>query len=149
MIFDPALASVAEGVLGQLDQRVADIIEAVRQHVPVEDAEAGRARARAASADCLVCVGGGSSIGLAKAIALTEDLPILAIPTTYAGSEATPVWGMTEGRVKTTGRSPSVAPRTVIYDPELTYGLPPAVTATSGLNALAHCVDALWAPARS
>lgn len=88
-------------------------------------------------------------MGLAKAIAMTERLPIVAVPTTYAGSEMTPVWGLTADGVKRTGRDPIVAPRTIVYDPELTLSLPPALTAASGLNAVAHCVDALWAPGRS
>ncbi|MEY2517883.1 MAG: maleylacetate reductase, partial [bacterium] len=93
----------------------------------------------------LVSIGGGSAVGLAKAIALSGGLPIAAVPTTYAGSELTTVWGMTEDGRKTTGRDPEVAPRLVIYDPELTYDLPATVTAASGMNAVAHCVEALWA----
>jgi maleylacetate reductase len=85
-------------------------------------------------------------VGLAKAVALTHGLPIAAVPTTYAGSELTVVWGMTEDGRKTTGRDPGVAPRLVVYDPELTYDLPGSVTAASGMNAVAHCVEALWAP---
>jgi maleylacetate reductase len=117
----------------------------VRVHVPAGLAEDARAQARALGADCVVSIGGGSAVGLAKAVALTEGLPIAAVPTTYAGSELTVVWGLTEDGRKTTGRDPSVAPRLVIYDPELTYDLPPAVTAASGMNAVAHCVEALWA----
>jgi maleylacetate reductase len=97
-------------------------------------------------ADCCVAVGGGSTVGLAKAIALTSGLPILAVPTTYAGSEMTPIWGLTAGGAKQTGRDARVLPRTVIYDPELTLGLPPRVAGPSGMNALAHCVEALYAP---
>jgi maleylacetate reductase len=117
----------------------------VRVHVPAEVAEDARARAIELDADCLVSIGGGSAVGLAKAVALTHGLPIAAVPTTYAGSELTVVWGMTEDGRKTTGRDPSVAPRLVLYDPELTYDLPAAVTAASGMNAVAHCVEALWA----
>jgi maleylacetate reductase len=111
-------------------------------HVPVEVAE--RARARAQGADCLVALGGGSAVGLAKAVALTAHLPIVAVPTTYAGSELTPIWGLGEGGRKTTGRDLAVLPRTVVYDPELTLSLPARASAASGLNALAHCVEALW-----
>jgi len=118
-------------------------------HVPTAVAQAGLAAAQAARADGLVAVGGGAAIGLAKAIALKTGLPILAVPTTYSGSEATPIWGTTEGDQKTTGRDQKVVPRTVIYDPELTLGLPPAVTAASGMNAIAHCVEALWIPERT
>jgi alcohol dehydrogenase class IV len=116
----------------------------VRQHVPVENAE--RARAAAAGADVLVAVGGGSAIGLAKAVALTSALPILAVPTTYAGSEGTNVWGLTKDGVKTTGVDPAVLPVSVIYDSVLSASMPVDLSVASGLNALAHCVDALWAP---
>jgi maleylacetate reductase len=121
-------------------------IVGVRVHVPAALADDARATARELGADGLVTIGGGSAVGLAKAVALTEGLPIAAVPTTYAGSELTVVWGMTEDGRKTTGRDPSVAPRLVVYDPELTYDLPPAVTAASGMNAVAHCVEAFWGP---
>jgi maleylacetate reductase len=117
----------------------------VRVHVPSASAEAARGRAAELGADCLVSIGGGSAVGLAKAVALTERLPIAAVPTTYAGSELTTVWGMTEEGRKTTGKDPGVAPRLVVYDPELTYDLPAGITAASGMNAIAHCVEALWA----
>jgi len=90
-------------------------------------------------------VGGGSTTGLGKAIALTSSLPILAVPTTYAGSEMTPIYGLTEGGMKKTGRDARVLPRTVIYDPSLTVSLPAALSAASGMNAIAHCVEALYA----
>ena len=117
----------------------------VRVHVPAAHAEVARARATELAADCLVSIGGGSAVGLAKAVALSHGLPIAAVPTTYAGSELTTVWGITEEGRKTTGRDPGVAPRLVVYDPELTYDLPAAVTAASCMNAVAHCVEALWA----
>jgi alcohol dehydrogenase class IV len=118
----------------------------VVMHVPVD--VAGRARAVAADhgIDALVCVGGGSTTGLAKAVALTTGLPIVAVPTTYAGSEATDVWGLTEGGRKTTGVDPRVLPRTIVYDAALMLGLPVPTSVASGLNALAHCVDAMWGP---
>ena len=106
-----------------------------------------RALAADAAADLLVCVGGGSTTGLAKAVALTNGLPIVAVPTTYAGSEVTEVWGLTERGTKTTGRAASVLPRAVVYDATLTVGLPVDLSVASGLNAVAHCVDSLWAPA--
>src|SRR4051794_8383043 len=115
-------------------------------HVPVEVAERGRAVAAERAVDLLVCVGGGSTTGLAKAIALTTGIPIVAVPTTYAGSEATNVWGLTEGSRKTTGADPSVLPRSIVYDATLTLSLPVAMSVASGLNALAHCVDSMWAP---
>jgi len=118
----------------------------VVMHVPAE--VAGRARQAAAehAVDALVSVGGGSATGLAKAVALTTGLPVLAVPTTYSGSEATPVWGLTEGARKTTGTDPRVLPAVIVYDASLTLSLPVALSVASGLNALAHCVDSMWAP---
>jgi maleylacetate reductase len=91
-----------------------------------------------------VAIGGGSTVGLAKAIALELRIPILAIPTTYAGSEMTPIWGLTESGVKRTGRDMGVLPRAALYDPLLTLGLPPGISSTSGINAMAHCVEGLY-----
>jgi maleylacetate reductase len=118
-------------------------------HVPRAVAEAGLAAAEAARADGLVAAGGGSAVGLAKMIARDTGLPILALSTTYSGSEATPIWGTSEGERKTTGRDLKVAPRTIIYDPELTLALPAAVTAASAMNAIAHCVEGLWVAERT
>lgn len=118
----------------------------VVMHVPVEVAETARERAAEAAVDALVCVGGGSTTGLAKAVALTTGLPIVAVPTTYAGSEATNVWGLTSGETKTTGVDARVLPRSVVYDASLLTTLPGEMTVASGLNALAHCVDAMWGP---
>ncbi|MFF4508784.1 maleylacetate reductase [Streptomyces sp. NPDC001401] len=121
----------------------------VRPHVPADAARAVRAAAREHTADLLLSVGGGSTTGTAKAAALTTGLPILAVPTTYAGSEATPVWGLTEDGHKRTGVDPKVLPRVVVYDATLMLSLPVRLSVTSGLNALAHCVDAWWAPRRN
>ncbi|AGF71592.1 maleylacetate reductase [Corynebacterium halotolerans] len=118
----------------------------VVMHVPVETAEAARDVAQRNEVDLLVCVGGGSTTGLAKAVALTTGIPIVAVPTTYAGSEATNVWGLTENGRKTTGTDNRVLPASVIYDSELTLSLPVELSVASGLNGLAHCVDSLWAP---
>ena len=118
-------------------------------HVPKAVAESGLAAAREARADGLVAVGGGSAIGLAKIIARDIALPIIALPTTYSGSEATSIFGMTEGMRKVTGRDVKVLPRTVIYDPDLTLGLPASVSAASGMNAMAHCVESFWADGRT
>jgi maleylacetate reductase len=114
-------------------------------HVPIETAEAARDVAKSLNADCCVAIGGGSTIGLGKAIALTSDLPILAIPTTFAGSEMTPIYGITADGQKKTGRDPRVLPKTVIYDPLLTMTLPAKIAGPSGMNAIAHCVEALYA----
>ncbi|SDP82059.1 maleylacetate reductase [Arthrobacter sp. ok909] len=118
----------------------------VVMHVPIEAAEKARAAAAGADIDLLVCIGGGSTTGLAKAIAMTSRLPIIAVPTTYAGSEATNVWGLTKASRKTTGVDDAVLPVTVIYDAALTLSLPVDMSVASGLNGMAHCIDSMWAP---
>lgn len=118
----------------------------VAPHVPIAKADRARAVAAEHRVDLVVCVGGGSTTGLAKAVALTTGLPIVAIPTTYAGSEATNMWGMTESARKTTGVDDLVLPVTVIYDAALTLSLPVDLSVASGLNAMAHCIDSMWAP---
>jgi len=152
-----ALVIATPGSGARLGARVAELLgsrsagvhaEAVI-HVPRAVAEAGLAAARLTKADGLIAAGGGSAIGLAKIIARDTGLPIVALPTTYSGSEATPIWGTSEGERKTTGRDTKVLPRTVIYDPGLTLGLPAAVTAASAMNAIAHCVEGLWVAERT
>ncbi|MEU9289224.1 maleylacetate reductase [Streptomyces sp. NPDC048275] len=143
------IAAAAEAALA--DRVGADLPVAVRHdevvmHVPVDVADRARKAATEGRVDVLVCVGGGSTTGLAKAVALTTGLPIVAVPTTYAGSEATNVWGLTEGEVKTTGVDPWVLPRSVVYDASLMLSLPVEMSVASGLNALAHCVDSMWGP---
>jgi alcohol dehydrogenase class IV len=114
-------------------------------HVPVESARAAQAEAQRLDADCLLALGGGSTVGLAKAVALSTSLPILAVPTTYAGSEMTSIYGITEAGLKKTGRDPKILPRTVLYDPDLTLSLPVALSVTSGMNAIAHAAEGLYA----
>jgi maleylacetate reductase len=143
------IAAAAEADLA--DAVAKDVPVAVRHddvvmHVPVEVAERAREVAARNDVDVLVSVGGGSTTGLAKAVAMTTGLPIVAVPTTYAGSEATPVWGLTEGAKKTTGIDQRVLPKVVVYDAALTMSLPVEMSVASGLNALAHCVDSMWAP---
>jgi maleylacetate reductase len=136
----------ADVVETDLKDRFAGRIDGVKQHVPTEVAEAARSKAREVDADGLVAIGGGSAVGLTKAVALTTGLPIVAVPTTYAGSEMTPVWGETSADGKTTGSNPDVLPKVVVYDPVLSLHLPKKVTAASVANALAHCVEAVWTP---
>ena len=135
-----------DGLVERLGGRWAASFTDVQQHVPVEAAARAAAAASEAGADCLVAMGGGSATGMAKAVALERQVPIVAVPTTYAGSEVTPIYGLTGPEGKRTGRDPRVLPRTVVYDPALTTGLPAQVTGPSGMNALAHCVEALYAP---
>ena len=138
-------ARLAHAIARQLGQRAVAVFDRAAMHVPIETANAARTVAKSTGADCVVAVGGGSTIGLGKAIALEFGLPIVAVPTTYAGSEMTSIWGLTEGGVKRTGRDIRVLPKAVIYDPELTLSLPPQLSGVSGLNAIAHCVEALYA----
>lgn len=141
----PEQADAAARVAALLGERAGGVFAEAVMHVPVETARAARAEAARLGADCAVAIGGGSTTGLAKAIALESALPIIAIPTTYAGSEVTPIWGLTEGGVKKTGRDQRVLPKTVLYDPELTLTLPLALTVTSALNAIAHAAEGLYA----
>ena len=144
VIAAPFEAEIARKVTAQID--IALNYDEVVMHVPLEVAERARAAALTHEADLLVCVGGGSTTGLAKAIAMTSGLPIIAVPTTYAGSEATNVWGLTEASRKSTGVDDRVLPVTVIYDAELTLSLPVEMSVASGLNGMAHCIDSLWGP---
>jgi len=141
----PGQKRLGEAAVLRLGNRAAGLHAKAQMHVPIETAEAGRAEAKHLDADGLVAIGGGSTVGLAKAIALTSALPIIAVPTTYAGSEMSAIWGLTEGGAKRTGRDNKVRPRTVIYDPSLSYGLPVEISSTSGMNAIAHCVEGLYA----
>jgi len=135
----------AELIAQLLGGRAADIFDKAVMHVPIETAREAREVARRLGADCAVAIGGGSTTGLGKAIAMDSGLPILAIPTTYAGSEMTPVFGLTENGLKRTGKDPRVLPKTVIYDPELTVSLPVEMSITSGMNAIAHAAEGLYA----
>jgi maleylacetate reductase len=128
----------------QLGDLLAEVFSEVAQHVPATLIEKGLVVAHETNADCIVTLGGGSAIGLGKALALKTEVPIIAIPTTFSGSEMTPVYGITDAGRKQTGRDMRVLPRTVLYDPELVYSMPPFLAATSGMNALAHCVEALY-----
>jgi alcohol dehydrogenase class IV len=140
----PEQSASANEVAKALGARCVGIYDKAAMHVPIEIAEDARRLARELGADCCVSVGGGSTTGLGKAIALTSTLPILAVPTTYAGSEMTPIYGITEGGAKKTGRDARVLPKAVIYDPNLTLSLPTGLSAASGMNAVAHAVEALY-----
>jgi maleylacetate reductase len=135
----------AQEIAGGLGELAAGVFAGAAMHTPVEVTEKALRTARDRRADGLVAVGGGSTTGLGKALALRTDLPQIVIPTTYAGSEMTPIIGETKGGVKTTQRSLKVLPELVIYDVDLTLSLPPELSATSGMNAIAHAVEALYA----
>lgn len=136
------IASYAQG-------HVAGIFTQAAMHTPVEISEQATAYAVKIGADVIVAVGGGSTTGLGKAIALRTGLDQIVIPTTYAGSEATPILGQTEGGRKTTRTTAVVQPEVILYDAELVAGLPLAMTVTSALNAMAHAAEGLYAQNRS
>lgn len=146
VVGDPWLGQAVEELIAGLGERCVAAVTDVAQHVPAERAEACVATAKEVSADGVVVMGGGSSTGLAKIVGLELGLSVVAIPTTLAGSEMTPIFGITEEGAKRTGRDLRVLPKVVVYDPELQLTLPAHLTAVSGMNALAHCVEALWMP---
>jgi maleylacetate reductase len=129
-----------------LGDMVAAVVGGSTQHTSIDVTDAAAATARDVDADIVVTVGGGSPTGLGKVLAFTCELPLLAVPTTYSGSEMTAVWGRTIDGRKRTAYDSRVLPRTVTYDPELCRGMPARLAAASGLNALAHCLEALWVP---
>lgn len=145
----PEQRGKVEEVTQKLGALAVGLYDKAVMHVPIETAKEARHEANRLGADVYVTVGGGSTTGLGKAIALQFGCPIVSVPTTYAGSEMTPIWGLTEGGIKKTGRDKKVLPRTVIYDPTLTTSLPAMLSATSGMNAIAHSVEALYAEDRN
>lgn len=146
VLCSPEQKDTGDQIAQVLGSRAVGVLAEAVMHVPAEAAQRASDEAARVGADGCVTVGGGSAIGLGKAIALNHDLPIVAVPTTYAGSEMTPVWGLTTNGRKETGRDPRVLPRSVVYDPELSATLPAAMSVTSGINAIAHAVEALYAP---
>lgn len=139
----------AEALAATLGSRSVGVFAGAVMHTPVDVTEAALKVVAESGADCVVSLGGGSTTGLGKAIAYRTDLPQIVIPTTYAGSEVTPILGQTEAGRKTTVRHARVLPEVVIYDPDLTRGLPVAMSVTSGLNAMAHACEALYAQDRN
>src|SRR2546427_2373135 len=155
VLASPGRRPIAEEAARRLGTAAAGVYAEPAMHVPIDVARAVCETAKRLEADCCVTIGGGSTIGLGKAIALENKasgangasaLPIVAVPTTYSGSEMTPIHGVTEGGLKRTGRDRRVLPKTVLYDPTVTVTLPPRISGPSGMNAIAHCVEALYAP---
>lgn len=135
----------ADRIASALGNRAIGVFTTTVPQVPAEVAEAATAQARGAGVDWVCAHGGGTPIGIAKAVALALDVSVAAVPTTYAGSERTCIWGLVDGGIKTTGRDPRVRPRLVVYDPDLLRGLPRTLACKSVLNALAHSIEALYA----
>jgi maleylacetate reductase len=158
------LVARVEGLLGE---SLVGVYDSVQPHVPERNVQELTGMARDRAADVLIAVGGGSAIGVAKWTSHALDkliaspaqtgwpplVPLLAIPTTYAGSEMTPVFGVTRlvngTPLKQTVNDPAVVPRVVLYDPNLTLDLPRALTASTGINALAHCVEAVYSVSKN
>jgi maleylacetate reductase len=136
----------AERVLDALGRRHAVLFDGAAMHTPVDVTERALRVALQSQADGIIAIGGGSAIGLSKALALRTDLPQIVVPTTYAGSEATPILGETRDAQKVTQRTEKVLPEVILYDVELTLGLPVSISVASGLNAVAHAAEALYAP---
>ncbi|KAG4420697.1 hypothetical protein IFR04_006185 [Cadophora malorum] len=136
----------ALAVTQQLGTVAVGIFSEATMHTPLPVTERGIQEARLKRADCVISIGGGSTTGLGKAISIRTGLPHISIPTTYAGSEMTPHLGETVDGIKTTRSDPAIQPATVLYDVNLTMSLPGEMSATSGINAIAHAVEALYAP---
>jgi homogentisate 1,2-dioxygenase len=145
VVSTPGRAKEAEALAVRLGSRSAGVLATAREHVPAELVAVARPALERSAADAVLAFGGGSAIGLAKALARTSRVRVIALPTTYSGSEMTPIYGLTEGGKKTTGRDERVRPVLVVYDPELTAALPKDVAIPSLWNAMAHAVEALWA----
>jgi len=145
IITTPEQQAQGHALARQIGSLAGAVFDGATMHTPTEVTAAALAIVQARRCDALVAVGGGSAIGLSKALTLRARLPQIAIPTTYAGSEVTPILGETAAGVKKTRRSPLLLPQVVIYDVELTLSLPPLMSAGSGLNAIAHAAEALYA----
>lgn len=145
LLSTPEQAAMLKDIAASIGALAAGIFTDAAMHTPVDVTERALRAARECGSDCTIAFGGGSSTGLGKAIALRTDLTQFVIPTTYAGSEMTPIIGETECGRKTTQRTLKVLPEVVIYDVDFSLTLPPRLTVTSGINAVAHAVEALYA----
>jgi maleylacetate reductase len=145
----PEQTGLAERVTQLLGERAAGVFSGATMHTPVDVTARALEVVKAKQIDAVVAVGGGSTTGLGKAIALRTDLPQIVLPTTYAGSEMTPILGETQDGRKVTQRDAKIQPEVVIYDVDLTLSLPPAMSALSAFNAIAHAAEALYAPDRN
>lgn len=145
LLCTPEQTSQVEALKAILSGKIGGIFPRATMHTPVAITEEAVEMAKSTSSDSVVSIGGGSTIGLGKTISFRTNFVHLAIPTTYAGSEVTPILGETQDGQKTTKSDPRILPSTVIYDVDLTMTLSVGLTATSGVNAIAHAVEALYA----
>jgi maleylacetate reductase len=147
LVAERSTRRIAQEIHDDLGSLIVATVPEARPHVPRAEADAALAEAASCNVDVVVTVGGGSATGLGKAILLEHASSLVAIPTTYAGSEVTPIYGITDAGRKRTGSDRRVLPTTILYDPHLTTTLSARVTASSGMNAIAHCVEALYSKA--
>lgn len=145
----PHQKAEAQALADRLGDKAAGVFAGAAMHTPAEVTDQAIAAFQAARADCVVSLGGGSTTGLGKAIAIRTGADQVVVPTTYAGSEMTDILGETRGGEKTTRRDPAIRPEVVVYDVDLTLTLPVGLTVTSALNAIAHAMEALYAPDRN
>ena len=146
LISDESASSHVKKVNEELGSLIVQSVDRVVMHVPDEFSAPIVASAQKNEIDLVITIGGGSATGLGKIVALDAQIDLMAVPTTYAGSEMTTIWGRTRNNQKLTGRDMAVLAKTTIYDPELTYSLPLSISANSGMNAIAHAIEALYAP---
>jgi maleylacetate reductase len=149
LLATPGHGQQARAIAAQIGPSVVAVLPLAQMHTPVEVTQHTLPQVLAAKADALISFGGGSVTGLGKALALHTHLPHIAVPTTHAGSEVTGILGQTEAGRKTTMTDARLQPQVVIYDPRLIASLPAPITVTSALNAMAHAVEALYAPDRN
>jgi maleylacetate reductase len=145
VVTTPGRAAERSTLTQALGDACAGVFDRAVVHVPVTVVQAALEASARCDADAILALGGGSAIGVAKAMALERARPVIAVPTTYSGSEMTAIWGITDAGAKRTGRDRRAAPRAVLYEPALTVSVPPDVSAASGMNAIAHCIEALYA----
>lgn len=138
LLSTPEQVDQASQLKNILNGKVAGVFSEASMHTPLAITEKALAYAESTNADSIISIGGGSTIGLGKAISIRTGLPHICIPTTYAGSEMTPILGETQDGEKTTRSDPKILPTTVIYDVDLTITLPASISAASGVNAIAH-----------
>jgi maleylacetate reductase len=145
----PQQSDMALDVAATLGDRAGGMFSGATMHTPIDVTEEALQHAVTVKADCIVAIGGGSTTGLGKALSFRMNIPHICVPTTYAGSEATPILGQTENGIKTTFSDPGILPSVVLYDPQLVTSLPADLTVTSALNAMAHAVEGLYAKDRN
>ncbi|GLH79063.1 maleylacetate reductase [Bradyrhizobium sp. SSBR45G] len=149
LLATPQQRKDVDALADRLGSATAGVFAGAVMHTPVDVTREAIAAFEQSRADCVIALGGGSSIGLGKAIALRTGADQIAVPTTYAGSEMTDILGETKDGEKTTRRDPAILPETVIYDVDLSLTLPKEMTVSSGLNAIAHAAEALYAADRN